>query len=145
MTAQPLLVPTAIAVSDSEADAAENHAAWFGSLGFELTRSGPDRLSLRQVPALLRDADCEQLVRDVIADLCEQGSSARPEQHLNEVLSTMACHGSIRANRQLTLDEMNALLREMEKTDRGDQCNHGRPTWTRLTLQELDRLFMRGQ
>ncbi len=145
LTAQPLLVPTAIAVSDSEADAAENHAAWFGSLGFELTRSGPDRLSLRQVPALLRDADCEQLVRDVIADLCEQGSSARPEQHLNEVLSTMACHGSIRANRQLTLDEMNALLREMEKTDRGDQCNHGRPTWTRLTLQELDRLFMRGQ
>jgi len=145
LTAQPLLVPTAIAVSDSEADAAETHESWFRSLGFELTRSGPDRLSLRQVPALLRDADCEQLVRDVIADLSEHGSSARPEQRINEVLSTMACHGSIRANRQLTLDEMNALLREMEKTERGDQCNHGRPTWTRLTLQELDRLFLRGQ
>ena len=115
------------------------------SLGLELSRSGPDRLSLRQIPALLRNADCERLVRDVIADLCEQGSSARPEQHVNEVLATMACHGSIRANRQLSIEEMNALLREMEKTERGDQCNHGRPTWTRLTLQELDRLFLRGQ
>ena len=145
LTAQPLLVPVTIAVSEGEADAAENHESWFRGLGLELSRSGPDRLSLRQIPALLRNADCERLVRDVIADLCEQGSSARPEQHVNEVLATMACHGSIRANRQLSIEEMNALLREMEKTERGDQCNHGRPTWTRLTMQELDRLFLRGQ
>ncbi len=145
LTAQPLLVPTSISVSESEADAAENHGDWFRSFGIELTRSGPDRLSLRQVPALLRDVDCEQLIRDVIADLCEQGTSARPEQRINETLATIACHGAIRANRRMTLEEMNALLREMERTERGDQCNHGRPTWTRLTMQELDRLFLRGQ
>lgn len=143
--AQPLLVPAGIAVSEKEADTAEQHAEAFAQLGFELTRNAPESLLIRQIPVLLGNGDAETLVRDVLADLIAHGSSERIKEAVNEVLSTMACHGSVRANRQLSLPEMNALLREMEATERSGQCNHGRPTWTQLTVDQLDKLFMRGQ
>lgn len=142
---QPLLVPESIAVSEREADCAEEHSGWFSKLGFELQRLGPETLAIRQIPALLKQAEATQLVRDVLADLLEYGTSDRIQAHLNELLGTMACHGAVRANRRLTLPEMNALLRDMETTERSGQCNHGRPTWTQLGLDELDKLFLRGR
>ncbi|WP_347331818.1 DNA mismatch repair endonuclease MutL [Marinimicrobium locisalis] len=142
---QPLLVPESIAVSQKEADCAEQNAETFTQLGFEVQRAGPESLLVRQVPALLNRAPVAQLVRDVLSDLIEYGSSERIQQRINELLSTMACHGSVRANRRLTIPEMNALLRDMEATERSGQCNHGRPTWTLQSLDELDKLFMRGQ
>lgn len=142
---QPLLVPESVALSQREVDCAEEHAAWFSRLGFEVQRLGPETLGIREIPALLRQADAVQLVRDVLSDLLEYGTSDRIEAHRNELLSTMACHGSIRANRRLTLTEMNALLRDMERTERSAQCNHGRPTWTQMSMSELDRLFLRGR
>ena len=142
---QPLLVPETIALSQREADCAEEHAAWFSRLGFELQRLGEESLAIRQVPVLLKQAVAAQLVRDVLADLLEYGSSDRIEAHLNELLATMACHGAVRANRRLSLPEMNALLRDMEQTERSGQCNHGRPTWTQLGMDDLDKLFLRGR
>lgn len=142
---QPLLVPESIALSQREADCAEEHASWFQRLGFELQRLGPESLAIRQIPALLKQAQATQLVRDVLADLLEYGTSDRIQAHLNELLATMACHGAVRANRRLTLPEMNGLLRDMEQTERSGQCNHGRPTWTQLSMDQLDKLFMRGQ
>ena len=108
-------------------------------------RSGPSTLVVREIPALLKQSDAEALVRDVLADFQESGTSSRVEHVSHDILSTMACHHSIRANRIMTIPEMNALLREMEATDTADQCNHGRPTWTNISMVELDRLFMRGQ
>ncbi|HYQ39119.1 MAG TPA: DNA mismatch repair endonuclease MutL [Pseudomonas sp.] len=142
---QPLLVPESIALSQREADCAEEHADWFARLGFELQRLGPETLAIRQIPALLKQAEASQLVRDVLSDLLEYGSSDRIQAHLNELLATMACHGAVRANRRLSLPEMNALLRDMEQTERSGQCNHGRPTWTQLGMDELDKLFLRGR
>ncbi|TWI52390.1 DNA mismatch repair protein MutL [Pseudomonas duriflava] len=142
---QPLLVPESIAVSEREADCAEEHADWFQKLGFELQRLGPETLAIRQTPALLKQAQAAQLVRDVLSDLLEYGTSDRIQAHLNELLGTMACHGAVRANRRLTLPEMNALLRDMEITERSGQCNHGRPTWTQMGLDDLDKLFLRGR
>ncbi|MDX1724884.1 MAG: DNA mismatch repair endonuclease MutL [Pseudomonas sp.] len=142
---QPLLVPESLAVSQREADCAEEHAAWFQRLGFELQRLGPESLAIRQIPALLKQAEANRLVADVLADLLEYGTSDRIQAHLNELLGTMACHGAIRANRRLTLPEMNALLRDMEHTERSGQCNHGRPTWTQLGMDDLDKLFLRGR
>ena len=142
---QPLLVPMSIAVSEKEADLAEEHNAYLQNLGMEIERLGPESISLRQVPTILANANVEQLLRDVLSDLSDHGTSDRLEAHRDEILSTMACHGSVRANRQLTITEMNALLRDMEHTERSGQCNHGRPTWVQQNLSELDKLFLRGQ
>lgn len=142
---QPLLVPASLAVSSREADAAEEYAEMFKTLGFELARMGEETLVIRQVPVSLAKGNVEQLLRDVLADMLMHGNSRRIQEHMNELLATMACHGAVRANRQLTLPEMNALLRDMETTERSGQCNHGRPTWTQLSMNELDKLFMRGQ
>jgi DNA mismatch repair protein MutL len=142
---QPLLVPVSLSVSRREADAGETNTDWFAGLGFGIDRMGPEQLVVRQVPVLLADTDIEALVRDVLADLLEHGSSRRVTESGNEILSTMACHGSVRANRRMTLDEMNALLRQMEITERSGQCNHGRPTWVQIGLDELDKLFARGR
>ncbi len=142
---QPLLVPISMHVSQTEADIVENYTEHFKRLGLGLDRLAPEQISIRQVPALLKNADMENLVRDVLADMLEFGSSERLEQQQNELLSTMACHGSVRANRLLTRDEMNALLRDIEATERSGQCNHGRPTWMQMSLKQLDNLFKRGQ
>ena len=142
---QPLLVPVSLQVSRQEADLAEGRQAFFSELGFDIERLSPETLVVRSVPALLCEGDVESLVRDVIADMATHGDSRRIEEKINEVLATMACHGSVRANRRLTIPEMNALLRDMEKTERGGQCNHGRPTWISFSLEELDQLFLRGQ
>jgi len=142
---QPLLVPLGLAVSEREAEICESSQDRFAALGFEIDRTGPEQLRVRQVPVLLHDTDIEGLVRDVLADLLELGDSRRVEQSVNEVLSTMACHASVRAHRRMTIEEMNALLREMEVTERSGQCNHGRPTWVQVGLDELDRLFLRGR
>lgn len=145
LSGQPLLVPESLAMSQREADCAEEHAAWFQRLGFELQRLGPETVAIRQIPALLKQAEANRLVSDVLADLMEYGTSDRIQAHLNELLGTMACHGAIRANRRLALPEMNALLRDMENTERSGQCNHGRPTWTQMGLDDLDKLFLRGR
>jgi len=142
---QPLLVPLSIAVSQSEADCAESQQQVLLSIGIELERAAAESIIVRQVPSILRNANIEQLVRDVLSDVLEYGSSDRIQAHQDELLSTMACHGSVRANRQLTIPEMNALLRDMETTERSGQCNHGRPTWVYQSLDELDKLFLRGQ
>ncbi|GHB96776.1 DNA mismatch repair endonuclease MutL [Thermomonas carbonis] len=142
---QPLLVPSSIAVSEREADVAEREADTLAQLGFEVQRSGPQSLLLRSVPALLAHGDVEALLRDVLTDLREHGSTRRVAETRDELLSTMACHGAVRANRRLTVHEMNGLLREMEATERSGQCNHGRPTWTRFGLAEMDRWFLRGR
>ena len=145
LSGQPLLVPESIAVSQREADCAEEHLATFQRLGFELQRLGPETLAIRQIPALLKQAEANRLVSDVLADLMEYGASDRVQAHMNELLGTMACHGAIRANRRLAIPEMNGLLRDMENTERSGQCNHGRPTWTQMGLNDLDKLFLRGQ
>jgi len=143
--AQPLLVPIAFNVSQAEADLVEENVEFFSHLGFKVERLGPEQIRLRAIPALLKNADSEQLLRDVLADLVEHGSSQRIQEFQNEMLSTMACHASVRANRLLSLNEMNALLRDIEHTERSGQCNHGRPTWKQLSLDQLDKFFLRGQ
>jgi DNA mismatch repair protein MutL len=134
-----------VAVSQREVGIASQHSELFERLGLAVEAGGEESLVIRQIPVALRDSDVEQLVRDVLADLIEFGSSERIEAHMDEILSTMACHGSVRANRRLTIPEMNALLRDMEETERSGQCNHGRPTWTQMGLEELDKLFLRGR
>ncbi|WP_045738184.1 DNA mismatch repair endonuclease MutL [Xanthomonas sp. MUS 060] len=142
---QPLLVPITLAVGERDADTAEREAQTLAALGFEITRSGPQSLHVRSIPALLAQAEPEALLRDVLTDLREHGHSGRVAGARDALLSTMACHGAVRANRRLTLPEMNALLRDMEATERSGQCNHGRPTWARFTLAEIDRWFLRGR
>jgi DNA mismatch repair protein MutL len=142
---QQLLLPEVIHVTPAQAEVAETHAQEFAALGFGVSRLAPDQLALRSIPTLLAGRDPAGIVRDVLSDLLEQGQSRRVEESINHLLGTMACHAAIRAQRSLTLSEMNALLREMEGTERADQCNHGRPTWVRLSLGDLDRLFMRGR
>ena len=143
--AQPLLVPVSLSLSEKEADCAEEASELFVNLGFELQRVSTESIIIRQIPVFLASADAELLVRDVIADILQYGSSDRILNHIDDIISTMACHGSIRANRRLSIPEMNALLRDMERTERSGQCNHGRPTWTAMSLAELDKLFLRGR
>jgi DNA mismatch repair protein MutL len=142
---QQLLLPEMLQVTPAQADAAESHAREFAELGFALERRAPDRLALRAIPSLLSGRDPAGIVRDVLSDLVEQGQSRRVQESINHLLATMACHAAVRARRNLSIAEMNALLREMEGTERADQCNHGRPTWVRLSMQDLDRLFLRGR
>jgi DNA mismatch repair protein MutL len=142
---QPLLVPASFAANPLEIAATEENAATLSALGFAISALGPSTLAVRAVPAPLADADAVALARAVLADLREYGASGVAAAARDELLSTMACHGAVRAHRSLTIQEMNALLREMEATERSGQCNHGRPTWYQLALPDLDRLFMRGR
>lgn len=145
IVSQPLLVPLALSVSQREAELVETCQSEFTSLGFSISCSGPESIRIRDIPAILAKGDVEQLIRDVLSDMVMYGSSQRIRQQMNEILGTMACHGSVRANRKLTVPEMNALLRDMERTERSGQCNHGRPTWVALSMDQLDKLFMRGR
>ncbi|MEL6869885.1 MAG: DNA mismatch repair endonuclease MutL [Pseudomonadota bacterium] len=142
---QPMLVPERVALSAREVRLAEQHGQALADMGLIVEQAGPEALVLREIPTLLGARNAAQLLRDVLADFAEHGNSERTEAVTDEMLSTMACHHSVRANRTLTLAEMNALLRDMERTERADQCNHGRPTWTQLSMQALDSLFQRGQ
>ena len=142
---QPLLIPAAFAATPSEMTTAEVHRDTLLQLGLDLSALGPNRLALRASPAALAQADGVELARSVLSELAQLGTSRIVERAQHDLLATMACHGAVRANRRLTLTEMNALLRDMEATDRADQCNHGRPTWRQLTLRELDALFLRGR
>lgn len=145
LISQPLLVPESLSVSQREADAVEQNPEVFARLGFSVERAAAESVVVREIPALLRGTQVEALLRDVISDVLEHGISERIRHQINEILSTMACHGSVRANRKLSLPEMNALLRDMEATERSGQCNHGRPTYFQLSLDELDKLFLRGR
>ena len=145
VTAQALLVPVTVDVSEAEADRCEEQQSWLSRLGLKVDRFAPEQLAIREVPAILGKADAAALLRDVLSDLMKYETTERLNVAINEILSSMACHGSVRANRLLTIPEMNALLRQMESTPNSGQCNHGRPTWTSLTMQELDKLFMRGR
>ena len=145
LATQPLLVPLTINVSPQEATTAEQHRDTFRKFGFDIERFGEESIVVRELPSLLQQADVNTLVSDVLSDLNMFGSTEKLEQANNELLSTMACYGSVRAHRRLTLAEMNALLREMEATERSAQCNHGRPTWVQLSIDQLDKLFKRGQ
>ena len=142
---QPLLVPEVLEVGAAEAELAAELAAPLAELGIVVDRVGPTRLALRELPVALGTRDAGGLVQGALAELAERGTTLAVEARRERMLATVACHAAVRAHRRLTLPEMNALLREMEKTDRADQCNHGRPTWVRLTLEELDRLFLRGR
>lgn len=142
---QPLLVPVTLEVGEIEMDTWSRHRDVFETCGLEIEALGERTLAVRRIPSALGGTDTASLVRDVLSDLAAHGRSERVQSLTGELLSTMACHGSVRANRSLTLSEMNALLRQMEETERSGQCNHGRPTWVQFDLQELDRWFLRGQ
>src|SRR5206468_6672133 len=145
LPSQPLLVPIAMTATAEEVEEAERSREALQSLGFDAAGSGPREIVIRAVPALLADLDGQALLRSVLAEMREFGASRALVERRNELLSTMACHAAVRANRALTVPEMNALLREMERTERAGSCNHGRPTWVQFALSDLDRLFMRGR
>ena len=142
---QPLLVPVRVRVSSDEIALADQHGDVLSDAGLVVEQGGPDTLVVREVPALTAGDDAAAMLRDLLSELAEHGASRAGDDAADTLLATMACHGAVRANRSLTLAEMNALLRDMERTERADQCNHGRPTWTQLSMQELDQLFLRGQ
>jgi DNA mismatch repair protein MutL len=142
---QKLLIPTTMTASALEVATVEENGDTLARLGFEIAALGPTAIAVRSVPMTLAQADAAQLARDVLAEVTEFGGSRVLAERQNEMLATMACHAAVRANRQLSLQEMNALLREMEVTERSGQCNHGRPTWFQVTIGELDRMFMRGK
>ena len=145
IASQPLLIPATFAASPQEVATAEANADVLARLGMEITPFSPKTLAVRAVPTSLLHGDAVDLARSVLAELSLHDASTVIERARNELLSTMACHGAVRANRKLTIEEMNALLRQMEATERSDQCNHGRPTWRQLSIKELDALFMRGR
>jgi DNA mismatch repair protein MutL len=145
LASQPLLIPATFAATPAEVATAEAHADTLTTLGLEITPFSAKTLAVRSVPSTLAQGDAVELARGVLAELAQHEASTVIQRAQNELLGTMACHGAVRANRRLTLEEMNALLRQMEETDRSDQCNHGRPTWRQLKLSELDALFLRGR
>ncbi|MGA0572354.1 DNA mismatch repair endonuclease MutL [Variovorax sp. VNK109] len=145
LASQPLLIPATFAATPQEVAAAESHTGTLQALGLDISAFSPKTLAVRAVPTTLVNGDAVELARSVLAELSQHDASTVIERARNELLSTMACHGAVRANRKLTVEEMNALLRQMEETERSDQCNHGRPTWRQLSLRELDALFMRGR
>ena len=142
---QLLLMPITVAVSEREASCAEHYAEFLEKIGIACERLGAETLVLRKIPLLLLDADMGATLRDILADLLEYGQTRRLEESIEMCLAKMACYAAVRANRRLTLHEMNALLREIEKTERSNQCNHGRPTWIPLSMKALDKLFLRGR
>ena len=145
LKSQPLLVPLSVKVSSREVELAIEQQEWLERLGMEVDQLGDETLVVRSMPVYLQGADPERLLRDLLSDLAMHGSSERIQETINETLGTMACHGSVRANRRLTIEEMNALLRDMERTERSGQCNHGRPTWMAFELAEMDKWFSRGE
>jgi DNA mismatch repair protein MutL len=145
LTTQSLLVPISIPVTSKEAEYAETHSNLFSSVGIDVQRLGSESIIIRQIPCLLQRCNLAELVKDVLADLIEQEESSRIEELQNHILATLACRGSAHAHHRLTIPEMNALLRDMEKTSHSGQCNHGRPTWTQVSMKELDKLFLRGR
>lgn len=142
---QPLLVPVSLNLSTAEVRCVEAHSAWLARMGLEIEVFGQEQIIVRSVPELLSGTDIEKLVRDLVSDLVEYGNSDRVQEEINQILSSIACHGSVRANRKLEREEMNALLRQIEVVERSGQCNHGRPTWMSVSLSELDKWFMRGK
>ena len=145
LASQPLIVPIAITLGPRQLPLIETHRAFFVQLGFDLAILSPAEIAVRAVPAMLPGLDVTAMLRDLLGDLAEHGASRALSDKRDEILGTMACHGSVRANRMLTVPEMNALLRDMEATERSGQCNHGRPTWYQFALSDLDKLFMRGR
>jgi DNA mismatch repair protein MutL len=145
LPSQPLLVPIPMSATPEEVEQAESARAAIAGLGFDVGASGPRELVIRAVPTMLADLDAQAMLRGVLAEMREFGASRVLVERRNELLSTMACHAAVRANRSLTLPEMNALLRKMEETERAGSCNHGRPTWVQFPMADLDRLFMRGR
>ena len=145
LPSQPLLIPVTFAATPQEVATAETHHAALMALGMDIGALGPKTLAVRSRPVALSQADLVDLARSVLGELAGFDATTVVQRAQHELLATMACHGAVRANRRLTLTEMNALLRDMEATDRADQCNHGRPTWRQMTVAELDNLFMRGR
>jgi DNA mismatch repair protein MutL len=143
--AQPLLIPLTVTLSEREANAIESQPELFAQLGLKIDRMSPEAVVIREVPDMLRDGNVEQLVRDMAADLSTHEHSSRVDEYMHHLLGTIACHGAVRASRRLSIQEMNGLLRDMEQTENSGQCNHGRPTWTQMSLADLDKLFLRGR
>jgi DNA mismatch repair protein MutL len=145
LSSQPLLIPATFAATPEEVATAEACAEALHTLGLEITPFSPKTLAVRAVPTSLAQGDAVELARSVLAELAAHDASTVIQRAQNELLGTMACHGAVRANRRLTLQEMDALLRQMEETERSDQCNHGRPTWRQVSMKDLDALFLRGR